>query len=224
MSEYQYYEFLAIDQPLSADEQAAVRSLSTRARINSTSFVNEYHWGDFKGDPCRLMERYYDAHLHVANWGTHRPMFRLPCALLGPEVVEEYCIDDQVKSWVSGEFVVLDLSSEDDAGEFDFDYGPRRCCPGSSGSVSSSLPVISDLSTSRAWPPTAGGSATKMPSTTTPMTMSNRQFHQGWALSRPHNGRWPTFYAWTTTSSRSRRGLLRRWRKPRTIPMTSPPG
>lgn len=125
MSEYQYYEFLAIDRPLDADEQAAIRSLSTRARITSTSFVNEYHWGDFKGDPRRLMERYYDAHLYVANWGTHRVMFRLPCDLLDPDVVEDYCIEDPVRAWVSGEFIVLDLSSEDEAGEFDFDYDPQ---------------------------------------------------------------------------------------------------
>lgn len=67
VSKYQYYEFLTIDRPLDDDEQAEVRSLSTRARITSTSFVNEYHWGDFKGDARRLMERYYDAHLYVAN-------------------------------------------------------------------------------------------------------------------------------------------------------------
>jgi hypothetical protein len=122
MSEYQYYEFLAIDRPLDDDEQAEVRSLSTRARITATSFVNEYHWGDFKGDPNRLMERYYDAHLYVANWGTHRVMFRLPCDLLDPDVVEDYCVDDQVSAWVTDEFIVLDLTSEDHAGEFDPDY------------------------------------------------------------------------------------------------------
>jgi hypothetical protein len=44
VSEYQYYEFLAIDRPRDDGEQAAVRSLSTRARISATSFVNEYHW------------------------------------------------------------------------------------------------------------------------------------------------------------------------------------
>lgn len=33
MSEYQYYEFLAIDRPLDDTQQAQVRSLSTRARI-----------------------------------------------------------------------------------------------------------------------------------------------------------------------------------------------
>ena len=121
MSEYQYYEFLAIDRPLNDDEQAAVRSLSTRARITATSFVNEYHWGDFRGDPNLLMERYYDAHLHVTNWGTHRVMFRLPGGLLDPNVVEQYCAGDQLSAWVTGEFVVLDLTSQDHAGEFDFD-------------------------------------------------------------------------------------------------------
>jgi len=122
VSEYQYYEFLTIDRPLGDDEQTEVRSLSTRARITTTSFVNEYHWGNFRGDPNRLMERYYDAHLYVANWGTHRVMFRLPCDLLDPDVVEDYCVGDQVSAWVADEFVVLDLTSEDHAGEFDFDY------------------------------------------------------------------------------------------------------
>jgi hypothetical protein len=121
VSEYQYYEFLAIDHPLDAAEQARVRSLSTRARITATSFVNEYHWGDFRGDPGRLMERYYDAHLYVANWGTHRVMLRLPSNLLDPDVVEDYCVGEQLSARVTAGFVVLDFTSEDDAGDFDHD-------------------------------------------------------------------------------------------------------
>ncbi|NUR95683.1 MAG: hypothetical protein HOV67_10545 [Kribbellaceae bacterium] len=121
MSEYQYYEVRAIDRPLDDDEQAAVRSLSTRARITATSFVNEYHWGSFRGNPNLLMERYYDAHLHVTNWGTHRVMFRLPSDLLDPDIVEQYCAGDQLNTWGAGEFVMLDFTSHDDAGEFDFD-------------------------------------------------------------------------------------------------------
>ena len=61
MSEYQYYEFTAVDRPLTTREQAELRSLSTRADITATSFVNTYEWGDFKGDPRQLMERYFDA-------------------------------------------------------------------------------------------------------------------------------------------------------------------
>jgi hypothetical protein len=31
------------------------------------------------------MQRYYDAHLYLANWGTHRIMLRLPRTLFEPE-------------------------------------------------------------------------------------------------------------------------------------------
>ena len=64
MSEYQYYEFQAIDRPLDKSDLKALRALSTRARITATSFTNSYEWGDFKGDPRSLMERWFDLHLY----------------------------------------------------------------------------------------------------------------------------------------------------------------
>ena len=67
MSEYQYYEFRAVDRPLTQREMRKLRSLSTRARITPTSFVNHYEWGNFKGDPDVLMEKYFDALVYVAR-------------------------------------------------------------------------------------------------------------------------------------------------------------
>ena len=121
MSEYQYYEFLAIDRPLDDRQQAEVRSLSTRASITGTSFVNEYHWGNFRGDPRRMMERYYDAHLYLTNWGTHRIMLRLPRELLDIDVVRDHCVGDRVTVWTTGKFLVLDMTSEDDSGDWEYD-------------------------------------------------------------------------------------------------------
>ena len=118
MSEYQYYEFLAVDRPLTAAEQAEVRQLSTRARITATSFTNEYEWGDFKGSPDQMMQRYYDAHLYFANWGTHRIMLRLPRTLLDPEIAGQYCVDGQMSLSTSREYVILDLTSEDESAEW----------------------------------------------------------------------------------------------------------
>ena len=118
MSEYQYYEFLAADHPLDERQQTEVRALSTRARVTATSFSNEYHWGNFRGDPRRMMERYYDAHLYLTNWGTHQVMLRLPRALLSLEVAEQYCIDPHAAAWVSGENLILDLASEDESGDW----------------------------------------------------------------------------------------------------------
>ena len=53
MSEYQYYEFLAVDRPLTATEQAEVRQLSTRARITATSFTSKGPDGAAAGFPRR---------------------------------------------------------------------------------------------------------------------------------------------------------------------------
>src|SRR3954451_15494739 len=80
MSEYQSYEFLAIDRPLTSKQLAELRAVSTRAEISPTRFWNEYQWGNLKADPAKLMERYFDAHLYFANWGTHRLMLRMPKA------------------------------------------------------------------------------------------------------------------------------------------------
>jgi hypothetical protein len=114
MSEYQYYEFLAIDRPLDEQQRAELRALSTRARITATSFVNEYHWGDFRGDPAALMERYFDAFLYLANWGTRRLMIRLPRGLLDLGVAERYCTGDAASAWAADDHVILSLSSEDE--------------------------------------------------------------------------------------------------------------
>ena len=63
MSEYQCYEFVALDRPLTAKQMAELRAVSTRAEISPTRFWNEYQWGDLKAHPAKLMERYFDAHL-----------------------------------------------------------------------------------------------------------------------------------------------------------------
>ncbi|OLF16713.1 hypothetical protein [Actinophytocola xanthii] len=123
MSEYQYYEFLAVDRPLDEHALAEVRSLSTRARITATSFVNEYHWGDFRGNPSTMMERYYDAHLYLASWGTRHVMLRLPRSVLDLDVAEQYCVGDHVTAWTAGKHVILRLASEEE--EDSWDYEPQ---------------------------------------------------------------------------------------------------
>lgn len=78
MSEYQYYEFLAIDRPLAAKEMAHLRAVSSRARITPMSFINEYSWGNLKADPPEWMRRFFDVHVFLANWGEAVLMVRLP--------------------------------------------------------------------------------------------------------------------------------------------------
>jgi len=90
MSEYQYYEFRALDRPLSKSAQAELRSCSSRATITASRFVNEYHWGDLKADPDEWMRRYFDAHLYFANWGSNSLMLRLPVSGLDKALLDEF--------------------------------------------------------------------------------------------------------------------------------------
>lgn len=110
MSEYQYYEFQAVDRPLAPAQQRELRALSTRARITSTSFVNHYEWGDFKGSPSHLMERLFDLHLYMANWGSRLFSVRLPRRLVDATALEACFIDDEIASLRSaGDNIVLDF-------------------------------------------------------------------------------------------------------------------
>ncbi|BCB86072.1 hypothetical protein [Phytohabitans suffuscus] len=117
MSEYQYYEFIAVDRPLTETQQGELRALSTRARITPSSFVNDYQWGDLKGDPRTWMERYFDAFLYLANWGTHRIALRLPLGVLDAKTAADYCTGDSAHSWVTRTHVILDLSTQDEGGD-----------------------------------------------------------------------------------------------------------
>jgi len=117
VSEYQYYEFLALDRPLTDDEYDHVRALSTRADITRTRFVNEYQWGDFRGNPSALMDLYYDAHLYFANWGTRILMLRLPLSWLDLDTAGEYCYDETFSARRSGKNIVLEFQSQDESGD-----------------------------------------------------------------------------------------------------------
>jgi hypothetical protein len=120
VSEYQCYEFVALDRPVTAKQMADLRAISTRAEISPTRFWNEYQWGDLKADPAKLMERYFDAHLYFANWGTHRLMLRIPKARVDMEALTPYFVGRHAARLTStGEHVLLDLGSDTEEPEYE---------------------------------------------------------------------------------------------------------
>lgn len=121
MSEYQYYEFQAIDRPLTKEEMAEVRALSTRATITPTRFMNVYNWGDFRGNPSHLVEKYYDAFLYEANWGTRLLTLRLPKQVIDRDSATRYCIEEEcVQLREAGDFVIFEFRTpeNDDGGDW----------------------------------------------------------------------------------------------------------
>ncbi len=114
MSEYQYYEFQAADRPLDEAALKTLREISSRARITTTSFTNSYDWGDFKGDPASLMEKWFDLHLYLANWGSRRLMIRWPARLVHDTLLGAFLGKvDGVEYRRCGKNLILDIAFED---------------------------------------------------------------------------------------------------------------
>ncbi len=117
MSEYQYYEFQAIDRPLTASEMATLRRYSSRATITPSRFVNSYSYGNFKGDAEAWMEKYFDAFLYRANWGGRVLMLRLPAEALPLREAKRYCRGGLAVGRQKSDKVILELRSEDEDGD-----------------------------------------------------------------------------------------------------------
>jgi hypothetical protein len=107
MSEYQYYEFLAIDKSLSQQQMNELRSISTRVQITPSSFINKYHWGDLKADPVKMLEKYFDAFYYYANWGTRIFAIKIPKSFIDYETVLDFCCSESASAREKGNDIII---------------------------------------------------------------------------------------------------------------------
>ena len=116
MSEYQYYEFRAIDTPLTESQKADVSKLSSRAYVTSHSASFVYNYSDFPGDTEKLMASYFDAMLYMANWGSRQLVFRLPATLVDMKQLGLYCISEEIDRRMSRnkKHVILEFDFHDE--------------------------------------------------------------------------------------------------------------
>ncbi len=115
MSEYQYYEFLAIDRPLSAEDIAYVRTLSRRVQPTPSHAVFTYSYGDFPGDPLQLLAKHYDAMLYLTNWGTKQLAFRFPRAAIDAPALNPYYFGiEQIEVSTTTEHLILSINFEEE--------------------------------------------------------------------------------------------------------------
>src|SRR5437773_2386740 len=96
MSEYQRYEFMTIDRPLTRMQLDAVNALSSHIEASSTHAMIEYHWGNFKHDPIQVLHEFFDGFLYWANWGSPQLAFRFPHGILPVDLIDGYDLDDFV--------------------------------------------------------------------------------------------------------------------------------
>ncbi len=125
MSEYQYYQFKAIDKPLTKAEREEISSWSSRTEATNRSASFTYHYGDFPKDEEKVLVQYFDAFLYIANWGDRRLMFKFPLSLVDTEALAmydttelgEYGEYDLTISVKSG-FVIVDMYYGEDENDW----------------------------------------------------------------------------------------------------------
>jgi hypothetical protein len=116
MSEYQYYEFQALDRSLTPQEQKTLQALSSRAHVtpHRASFV--YNYGDFRGDPEAILAQYFDAMIYLANWGTWQIMFRFPQGLVDRSWFTPYEVEDAIAVSTTAHHLILNITIQDEGG------------------------------------------------------------------------------------------------------------
>ena len=109
MSEYQRYEFMTIDRPLTRAQLDAVDALSSHIEASSTHALIEYQWGDFKHDPIEVLHEFFDGFLYWANWGSPQLALRFPHGILPADLINGYDLDDFVTFTRHPDYDILDI-------------------------------------------------------------------------------------------------------------------
>lgn len=89
MSEYQFYDFAAVDAPISDEGLRYARQCSRTAIVSNVRWQNTYNYDDFRGSVATLL-KYYDAHYYIANWGLARLMLAFPSGTLSGTAIQPY--------------------------------------------------------------------------------------------------------------------------------------
>src|SRR6266581_3527680 len=99
VSEYLYYEFRAVDRPLTHREIRELRALSTRAEITATSFV------------------------HTANGCVFQLVLRLPRRALDAKDVSAHCVGESLRMRKTKNFTILEFNSEGEGRDWEDSEG-----------------------------------------------------------------------------------------------------
>jgi len=109
MSEYQRYEFMTVERPLTRAQLEAVNDLSSHIEASATHALIEYHWGDFKHNPIDVLHEFFDGFLYWANWGSPQLAFRFPCGILPTDLIDGYDLEDFVTFTRYPDYDILDI-------------------------------------------------------------------------------------------------------------------
>jgi len=111
MSEYQYYEFRAVDRPLSRTTRPNCARFRRAPGSPLPVFVNHYNWGDFGGNPDRLMDAISTFSCISPTGARGRLSIRLPKSGLKPADLKRFtAVNEDVVVRTAGDHLIVDVS------------------------------------------------------------------------------------------------------------------
>lgn len=116
MSEYQYYEFQAVDRPLTVQEQSEIHKLSSRVQLTATQAIFLYHYGSFRGEAAQVLAQYFDMMFYIANWGSWQLIFRFPKAIVDAKWFQPYELEGTITVSTTSQHVILDIHIVEEEG------------------------------------------------------------------------------------------------------------
>lgn len=125
MSEYQYYEFYAIDRELTNQEREEVDNLSSRFSPTSRRAVFSYSYSSFRHDEESILLKYFDFFLYLSNWGTKRIIYKFPGEIVDYQKIKKYMssvdnhfADNGIRVYKKSKHVLVDINISEEDGEF----------------------------------------------------------------------------------------------------------
>ena len=116
MSEYQYYEFCRINNPLSKEARQEMLSLSSRANVGSHGASYVYNYGDFRGKPKQLLLKHFDVFFYISNFGTVQLMFKYATEEINWDALKKYCIKHVIEVEQHDQYVLLSIYINNEEG------------------------------------------------------------------------------------------------------------
>ncbi|MEM9984221.1 MAG: hypothetical protein AAF804_03930 [Bacteroidota bacterium] len=99
MSSYSYYDFYAIDQPLTPAQRKEIDGYSSRSTPSSRRASFEYHYGSFKYEPKQVLLDHFDMALYASSYGQYQLMIKLPADMVDFRALRAYEITGKGDYW-----------------------------------------------------------------------------------------------------------------------------
>jgi hypothetical protein len=91
-----------------------ISDLSSRAQVSRTSASFTYNYGDFRGDPIKVLTEHFDVLFYTANWGSRRLAFRFPISVGNYNMFRRFAFGETIAIKRKDKHLIVDLFFEDD--------------------------------------------------------------------------------------------------------------